>query len=553
MKLLSTYFIAILSICIAFATTHAQEGGAEDAASASATGSATAPAKGAPKAAQANSKLRTLHIAVHKLGLSIDDIKTFGLAKLKNTYKQVGGSNFKDHGDLLIKNYSLDDAKTHGDLLRDGYSLDDAKTHGDLLRQGYSLDDAKTYGDDLRAGKTLEEAQAIAETSSALSAANELALSRYASSYSPTSQFESALALATNLLTDRTITDSIGIPISSSTLQSGHNLAFLRILSAYGAFGESGESLASTVLGNAYSGYTDESSIASLLTSTGDYLSFLPALTGERTFASEESSLDLLDISLDNVMLSGSANITLGSDGVDDNSVDVSTYLGKAATSDDRKVLVVGAAKDLTAAGNITFTNSNKVEDHALAIGAADNVMIDGSDITYTGSNLAIASGDTTSDSMYLVNTNISTGGNLAVASLGKVNISSATFSVGTANSLTSDPDNVYIYANDIIDVNNLSFSGRLDDIYMESKTIHIKNTTFPATADVMLRSQHGSLHISNSASDVVAGGVNFHNVKHLGISNSNLVRTQFQGVDGHINSSATLPNGTPFIKIRGQ
>ena len=96
MKLLSTYFIAILSICIAFATAHAQEGGAEDAASASATGSAAAPSKGAPKAAQANTALRTLHIAVHKLGLSMDDIKTFGYKNLKETYKKVGGSDFKD-------------------------------------------------------------------------------------------------------------------------------------------------------------------------------------------------------------------------------------------------------------------------------------------------------------------------------------------------------------------------------------------------------------------------------------------------------------------------
>ena len=51
----------------------AQEG--DDAASASATGSAAAPSKGAPKSAQANTKLRVLHIAVHKHGFNVDDIK----------------------------------------------------------------------------------------------------------------------------------------------------------------------------------------------------------------------------------------------------------------------------------------------------------------------------------------------------------------------------------------------------------------------------------------------------------------------------------------------
>lgn len=87
----------------------------------------------------------------------------------------------------------------------------------------------------------------------------------------------------------------------------------------------------------------------------------------------------------------------------------------------------------------------------------------------------------------------------------------------------------------------------------MESKTIHIQNTSFPATADVMLRSQAGSLHFPTSADNVASGGVNFTNVKHLGISNSALNSSQFSGVNGHINSTATLPNGTPFIKVRGQ
>jgi hypothetical protein len=154
---------------------------------------------------------------------------------------------------------------------------------------------------------------------------------------------------------------------------------------------------------------------------------------------------------------------------------------------------------------------------------------------------------------MYLVNTNITTGGNLAVGSLGTMNISNANFSVGTANSSTSDPDNVYLYANELLDINNLAFSGRVDDIYMESRTIHLKNTVFPATADVMLRSQNGALNIQNTITEVAPGAVNFYQVKHLGISNENLTRDLFQGVDGHINSKNVLPNGTPFIKVRSQ
>ena len=47
-----------------------------------------------------------------------------------------------------------------------------------------------------------------------------------------------------------------------------------------------------------------------------------------------------------------------------------------------RKILVVGAAKDLTVLGNVEFTNTNKAEDNALVVGAADNVMIDGANLS---------------------------------------------------------------------------------------------------------------------------------------------------------------------------
>jgi hypothetical protein len=286
--------------------------------------------------------------------------------------------------------------------------------------------------------------------------------------------------------------------------------------------------------------------------STSDYLSFLSTLTGERAFEDENSGSSVLNVPLSNVQLSAASTITLGQSGAD-SQVDVSANLGTASTTSDRKVLVIGAAKDIETAGNIRFTNTNDAEDHALVLGAADDIMIDGTDIEYTGSNLGIGAGDTSSNSMYLINTNIKTGGNLALGSLGTMTITHANFSVGLANSTTSDPDNVYLYANELININNLGFSGRVDDIYMESKTIHIQNTSFPATADVMLRSQAGSLHFPTSADNVASGGVNFTNVKHLGISNSALDSSQFSGVNGHINSTATLPNGTPFIKVRGQ
>ena len=113
-----------------------------------------------------------------------------------------------------------------------------------------------------------------------------------------------------------------------------------------------------------------------------------------------------------------------------------------------------------------------------------------------------------------------------------------------------SDPDNVYLVANNLIQVNGLNFSGRLDDVYMEAITINLKDVAFPHTADVMLRSRDGTLHFDNYSNRVV-GGVNLTNVSHGGTT---LNAGHFDnGPAGHIDSTISLPNGTSAIKIRKQ
>ena len=160
---------------------------------------------------------------------------------------------------------------------------------------------------------------------------------------------------------------------------------------------------------------------------------------------------------------------------------------------------------------------------------------------------------------MRLVNVNIKTGGNLAIASLDKVYIGQterdnlSTFTVGTGGK-DSDPDNVYIYANELIQVNGLAFAGRVDDVYMDAITIDLGNVTFPTNSDVLLRSRDGGLNFGDAARTV--GDVNFiENVKHLSISENALTASDFDFTkgDGHINSSSALPNGTPHIKIRSR
>ena len=362
-------------------------------------------------------------------------------------------------------------------------------------------------------------------------------------------QLAEAVTVANMLLQDQTITDSLPSHIISSTIfSSGYNYELARLLIEYGAIGDKGSVLASDILGPNYSSFSTSGAL-SVKDSTSDYLSYLATLTGSATFGDIDAKSSVLSVPMENVKLAPGANITIGQSG-SSSTVSVGDHLKSANGIDaDRKILVVGAAKDINTAGNISFTNSNKNEDHALVIGAADNVMIN-HDITYDAGNLAIGSGDQTSDSMWIANTKITSGGNLAVGSLGTLNISNTEFMVGQANLDHYDPDNVYLYANDLIQINGLSFSGsKLDDVYMEGKTLNLKDVFMPATADVMLKSKDGTLHFDTFSAPQL-GGVNLTNVRH---GSTTLEKKHFDGVPGHHDSSIILPNGTPAIKIRKQ
>ena len=363
-----------------------------------------------------------------------------------------------------------------------------------------------------------------------------------------------AATLANTLLTDRSITSSSDLPSSvtvDSFTASGYNIAFVNLLSKYGAIGASGDSLVSEILTGTMSDSLNDNGDLLIKPSTANYLSYLATYTGSASFGDVDSTSTVLDLQIDNISVSPGANIVLGSSTAD-SSVDVSSLLPKA-TEDHRsfrKAHVIGAAKDMTVSGNITFTNTNDAEDHALVLGAADDFMLTGSNLTYTGSNLALGAGGSEADSMYLVNTTITTGGNLASGTLGTLNISTAEFNVGNGG-VNSDPDNVYLFANDLIQVNGLNFSGsRLDDVYMEAITVNLNNVSFPSTADVILKSRDGTLHFDTYSSPTV-GGVNLTNVRH---GSTVLSSNHFDGGPaGHIDSTISLPNGKSAVKIRKQ
>jgi len=477
--------------------------GGQSTAEASVTGAATAPAVSSSGSIESNPVVSAL-----RSGISISTIKTLGVKNLRQLYSQGGFENLVSTLEAV--------ASSTGDVDLDLLS---ALSSYDKYIKAAALDVS--------------------------------GMSSYTSDYREA--LTSAAELAGSLLVDRSVTSAtdLSTSVSVDSFTTGYNVAFVNLLSKYGAIGSNGDSVVADILTGSLSDNLEGNSDLLNKTRTSNYLSYLASYTGSASFGDIDATSSVLDIPVENISITPGANITIGSSS-GDSSVDVSTLLGKAASDhrDFRKVHVIGAAKDMTIVGDVTFSNTNDAEDHALVLGAADDFMLDGSDITYTGSNLGLGAGGTEADSMYLVNTNITTGGNLAAGTLGTLNISSANFNVGNANSATSDPDNVYLYANELIQVNGLNFSGsRLDDVYMEAITINLKDVSFPGTADVILKSKNGSVHFDTYSSPIV-GGVNLSNVSHGGTV---LTESHFDGVAGHHDSSIRLPNGTAAVKIRKQ
>ena len=476
--------------------------GGQSTAEASVTGAASAPAVSAPGSIESNPVVGAL-----RSGISISAIKSLGVKNLRKLYNDGGFTNLVSTLEAV--------ASSTGDV------------DLDLLSALSAYD------------KYIKQA-----------ALDVSGMSSYTSDYREA--LTSAAELAGSLLVDRSITSSsnLSTSISVDSFTTGYNVAFVNLLSKYGAIGSNGDSVVADILTGSLSDNLDGNSDLLSKTRTSNYLSYLATYTGSASFGDIDATSSVLDIPVENISITPGSNIIVGSSS-GDSSVDVSSLLGKATENhrDYRKVHVIGAAKDMTISGDVTFSNTNDAEDHALVLGAADDFMLNGSDITYTGSNLGLGAGGSDSDSMYLVNTNITTGGNLAAGTLGTLNISTANFNVGNGGH-DSDPDNVYLYANELIQVNGLNFSGsRLDDVYMEAITINLKDVAFPSTADVFLKSQNGTVHFDTYSSPT-RGGVNLTNVSHGGTV---LSESHFDGVAGHHDSSIRLPNGTAAIKIRKQ
>ena len=362
--------------------------------------------------------------------------------------------------------------------------------------------------------------------------------------------------LVSDVLVNRSSFNNISAYNADDVLNQGYIDELAYFLDSYNILGQNGSELLSFI--------NDGNSISKENYLSG-YIKYLAAYTGSRTFG-DDFDTSVADIPLDNVTLLPGANFELvGNHDVSD-LIDPAPLTNNNVNSDDIKILVAGAAKDFTITGDLTIHNENKVEDHALVLAAADDFYLrseyssanaddysdpDTIDIEYTGSNLAIASQDT----MVLVNANISTGGNLAIGTLDELHIGlsdnhHSVITLGTGGN-TPSPDNLYLYANDLISANGLDIEGYVSKVYMEAHTLALRDVHFPTDSRVMLRSKIGELNFNSTPID---GYVNLYDTSHASIRDgANLVRADFEGSVGHYNSIAKHANGDPYISVRAQ
>ena len=111
-------------------------------------------------------------------------------------------------------------------------------------------------------------------------------------------------AILANLLIDRSISSTADLPspISVNSFnQDGYNVAFLYLLSKYGAIGSSGDSLVNTILGETLSDSLYENTSLLSKQSTSNYLSYLSTFTGGLTFGDTDSISSVLDLKIENL------------------------------------------------------------------------------------------------------------------------------------------------------------------------------------------------------------------------------------------------------------
>ena len=178
------------------------------------------------------------------------------------------------------------------------------------------------------------------------------------------------------------------------------------------------------------------------------------------------------------------------------------------------KVFAIAGGDDLHIASDVTFSSRASTWDkEVLAVGAADDLTVAaGKTIEYLGKYLGLGAKSTVN----LVSVTVKSQSGIGVGSLNDVVIQDGHFETNFG---------VGIFADNLIDIDGLTFGGDLSYIYMEARTINLKSINFPMGSEVDLLSEYGPINGKypnfgssmpgrvNFISDVSYGGV--ENVMH--------------------------------------
>jgi hypothetical protein len=356
----------------------------------------------------------------------------------------------------------------------------------------------------------------------------------------------------------------------------------VKVLANKGAFGDKNDGKVGDAIGklllSLFPAGATSTEVSDLLSNTLGELVFqkLSGNLGDLVDLTEFEDSQLFKMKADQVKGIVAQDIHLGSTSETTTIIDLTKQLKPSSLSPtnpkDWKVFGIGAGKDIVVKGNVSFKNSNRhpqsdnvVKDHALAIGALDEIHFHSKTIEadwglpadflekhldysvaepkttandptittfqnrtdrikmeFEGANLYLGS----ISKMELVNVDLESGGNLGVASLDELHIVSSdptntpnTFTVGKNTNPSDRGDNIQLFANERIVADGLRFEGRVDSIYMEARTVDLKNVTFPNGSEVNLASELGGVdgkYPTFGINDRTIGRVNFiDNVKY--------------------------------------
>ena len=177
------------------------------------------------------------------------------------------------------------------------------------------------------------------------------------------------------------------------------------------------------------------------------------------------------------------------------------------------KIFTIAGGDDLFINSDVTFSERGSTWDkEVLAVGAADELTIaEGKTIEYLGNYLGLGAKST----VQLVEATVKAQKGIGVGSLEDVIIQDSHFEVTNGGGFG-------FFADNLLDINGLTFGGDVGYIYMEARTINLRSVHFPAGSEIDLYSELGPIDgkYPNFGSSI-PGRVNFiSDVSYGGVEN---------------------------------